>query len=148
MNTTEDFQTRYQRYQQALAQANSLNKTAVFDVLAAAGITEVAVTFNGEGDSGQIEDIVAHKGEHPYALPNVSVEIQQISWGSEKLDSRKMALREAIDHLCYDVLAQEHEGWENNDGACGDFAFVVDDRRIELDFNARFTDSIHFSHSF
>ena len=39
------------------------NKTALFDALAAAGITSVLVHFDGSGDSGQIEDIDATAGE-------------------------------------------------------------------------------------
>jgi hypothetical protein len=35
------------------------NKTALFDALAAAGITHVAVNFDGYGDSGQIEHVEA-----------------------------------------------------------------------------------------
>ena len=33
---------------------NQLNKTSLFDVLVAAGITEVTVTFDGYGDNGQV----------------------------------------------------------------------------------------------
>ena len=148
MKTAEDFETRHQRFQQALAQANKQNKAAVFDALSAAGITTVNVTFDGEGDSGQIQDITAYRDEHPYGLPNVSIEVQQVNWGTDKLDGSPMALREAIDHLCYDFLGQEHEGWENNDGAFGDFAFDVATREIRLEFNARFIDSTFFNHTF
>ncbi len=35
------------------------NKTALFDALATANITAVVVTFDGYGDSGQIENIEA-----------------------------------------------------------------------------------------
>ena len=45
------------------------NKTALFDALAAAGITTVIVNFDGCGDSGQIEMIEARAGDddHPAA---------------------------------------------------------------------------------
>ena len=148
MNSTEDFETRHQRFQQALAQANKQNKAAVFDALSAAGITTVNVTFDGEGDSGQIQDITAYRDEHPYGLPNISIEVQQVDWGTDKLDGHPMGMREAIDHLCYDFLGQEHEGWENNDGAFGEFTFDVAAREIRLEFNARFSDSTLFTHTF
>ena len=145
MSSTEDFETRHQQFQQALAQANKQNKAAVFDALSAAGITTVNVTFDGEGDSGQIQDITAYRDEHPYGLPNVSIQVQQVAWGTDKLDGSPMGMREAIDHLCYDFLGQEHDGWENNDGAFRRIHFRCRRRaRFELEFNGRFTDSTPF----
>ncbi|MEQ1518940.1 MAG: DUF6878 family protein, partial [Usitatibacteraceae bacterium] len=37
-------------------------------------------------------------------------------------------------------------GWENNDGAYGEFTFTVSDQSIALDYNERFTSSEHFAH--
>jgi hypothetical protein len=53
-----------------------------------------------------------------------------------------MPLPEAAEELCYGYLEQEHGGWENNDGGQGEFTFNVAERRIELDFNARLSDSV------
>ena len=39
-----------------------------------------------------------------------------------------------------DYLQQEHDGWEINDGSYGEFTIIVAKRKIELHFNARFTD--------
>ena len=105
----------------------------------------VNVTFDGEGDSGQIENITA---DDCAEVPQIPLELQQPSWGTGKLDSIQTTLRESIETLCYDFLSQEQGGWENNDGAYGEFTFHVAERRVELDFNARFTDTTHFSHSF
>lgn len=44
------------------------NKTALFDALAAANITVVVVTFDGYGDSGQIENIEAKAGDEIVTL--------------------------------------------------------------------------------
>jgi hypothetical protein len=148
MSDTDDFATSYQNQQKAIAEANVINKTAVFDALAAAGITRVTVSFDGEGDSGQIEEITAYAGDNPHPLPDVEIQIRQVSWGSSELDSSRSPLRDAIETLCYDFLSQEQGGWENNDGAFGEFTFQVAERGIELDFNARFTDCTHFSHTF
>ena len=41
------------------------------------------------------------------------------------------------------ILEQEQGGWENNDGAFGEFTFDVAERTIELEFNGRFTDIRH-----
>jgi len=59
-----------------------------------------------------------------------------------------IALREAIETACYDFLTQEHAGWENNDGAYGEFTIDVAERKIELECNVRFCDSTCFTHTF
>src|SRR6202161_2098012 len=58
------------------------NKTALFDALAAAGITTVVVTFDGCGDSGQIEMIEARAGDDVIPLPTVQIEIASAFLGS------------------------------------------------------------------
>jgi hypothetical protein len=145
MSDTHDIMASYQNHQKALAEANGLNKSAVFDALAAAGIATVNVTFDGEGDSGQIDNIMADDSP---TIPQVQIELQQTAWGTGKLDSTQSTLRDAIERLCYDFLEQQQGGWENNDGAYGEFIFDVAQRSIELEFNARFSDSILFNHNF
>jgi len=145
MSDVNDFAALYRNHQKATAEANIINKGAVFDALAAAEIASVLVEFDGEGDSGQIEYICADDSAE---IPHISIEMQQVAWGTGKRDSVQTTLREAIEKLCYDFLDQEHGGWENNDGAYGEFTFNVAEREIDLDFNARFSDSTHFSHSF
>ena len=53
MIDADDFNRKLKQHRAAVAKANALNKAAVFDVLSAAGITQIDVTFDGEGDSGQ-----------------------------------------------------------------------------------------------
>jgi hypothetical protein len=148
MNDSNTVMETFLAHTKALAEANTLNKTAVFAALTAASITQVTVTFDGGGDSGQIQDVFALAGEAVSEIPNTQVEIQRASWNTGKLDSAKIALRDAIEELCFDYLSQEHGGWENNDGGQGDFTFHVDDHRIELDFNQFFTESTNHSHTF
>jgi hypothetical protein len=50
-------------------------------------------------------------------------------WKDEVEEGAK--LHEAIDTLCYDYLEGSHGGWENNDGAFGEFHFDVDQRRVD-----------------
>jgi hypothetical protein len=135
----------YELHQQAVAQVNAINKSAVFDALTTAGIAIVNVTFDGEGDSGQIDNITA---DDAAAIPQIHIELQRTVWGSGKLDSIQNTLHDAIETLCYDYLSQEQGGWENNDGAFGEFIFHVAERRIELEFNSRFSDSTLFNYSF
>jgi hypothetical protein len=138
----------YQRYTRALAQANRMNKDTLFDALAQTAITVVSVEFDGEGDEGQIGEMTAHAGDGAVPLPELPVTLHHANNSIVRLDSRQTTLREAIETLCYGYLEQQHSGWENNDGAYGEFTFDVASRRIDLEFNARFTDSTLFNHSF
>jgi hypothetical protein len=124
------------------------NKAVLCDALAQAGITSVEVTFDGYGDSGQIEDITAKAGDSPVALPAVSIEIAHIFWGSPDITRTVHPLKDAIEQLAYDFLEQTHGGWENNDGAYGDITFDVAEQTITLDYNERYTSSENYTHTF
>jgi hypothetical protein len=124
------------------------NKTALFDALAAAGITTVLVNFDGCGDTGQIEMIEAKAGDDVIPLPTVQIEIASAVWGSATIDHQTRPLEEAIEILVYDVLNQKHGGWENNDGAYGEYTFDVAERTITLDYNERHMESDHSTHAF
>jgi hypothetical protein len=50
--------------------------------------------------------------------------------------------------LAYSFLRQTHEGWENNDGAFGDFTFDVAERSITLEYNERYTETNYSEHVF
>jgi hypothetical protein len=124
------------------------NKTSLFDALAAAGITTVIVNFDGCGDSGQIEMIEAKAGDDVIPLPTVQIEIASAVWGSATIDRQTRPLEEAIEILVYDVLNQKHGGWENNDGAYGEYTFDVAERTNTLDYNERHMESDHSMHVF
>jgi hypothetical protein len=129
------------------------NKAAVMATLAAAGITSVVVEFDGCGDEGQIESIVATSGEVTVQLPGGCVAIVDpddegtTSSDEEAAESDgDTPLTEAIETLCYDLLEQEHNGWVNNEGAYGTFTFTVADGSIDLDFTQR--SSENYEHRF
>jgi hypothetical protein len=148
MADADNFDKRYKQYEEAQNKANELNKAAVFDVLAESGIQYVSVDFEGEGDDGQIEEVNASKNDQPVAMPESSLPFHVVAWGSETITSTTTPLSEAIERLCYDYLSQEHGGWENNDGGYGNFTFDVAARTINLDFNARYSDSTRHYHTF
>lgn len=124
------------------------NKAALFDALAEAGITAVEVTFDGYGDSGQIEDIAARAGDKHVALPAVSVEVAHAEWGSPDIVRVTHPMRQAIEQLAYDFLRETHSGWENKEGAYGDFYFDVAERTITLNYNERIETSEYTQHVF
>lgn len=122
------------------------NKTALFDALAAASITTVLVTFDGCGDSGQIEGIDATRDQQPAELPVVEIEVAKPLWDGSGIDRRIMPLTEAIETLAYAFLEDTHGGWENNEGAYGEFTFDVAARSIQLDYNERIETSEYSGH--
>lgn len=112
-------------------------KTSLFDLLEAQGIVLVTVTFDGCGDSGQIEDILAFDEHGEVAVPEDKL-------ASAKVDSQAVTgtddgepVKDVIETLAYDLLQSEHGGWENNEGAYGEFRFDVADRTITLGCNIR-----------
>jgi hypothetical protein len=143
-----DFSLKFALHNKAVAKTNELNKTVLFDAIAVLGVTVITVDFDGEGDSGQINSVAAFVNDQPFPLPKTMLTIHCSSWGSEELITREVSLDEAVEEICYGYLSQAHGGWENNEGAYGEFTLTVSDRTIELDFNMRFSDSTHFSHTF
>ncbi len=148
MTDPNDVFVKYENHAKALKEANALNKAAVFDALAAPGITHVYVSFDGEGDSGQINDIAAYKGNELVPLPDQKVTLQSVSRSDNTLQAEEQSLCDAIESLCYDCLQQKHGGWEINGGAFGSFTLDVETRQIHLEFNARFIDFTTSSHAF
>jgi hypothetical protein len=56
--------------------------------------------------------------------------------------------KDAIEKLVYDLLEQTYSGWEDNQGAYGDFLFDVSERTITLNFNERIETSEYTQHVF
>ena len=113
------------------AELFTLNKAALLNALALAGVTRVVVSFDGYGDSGQIENVEAQAGDDPVTTQGAAIEIA-----------------EAVESLAYAVLEKTHCGWENNDGAYGDVIFDVLEGAITLDYNERYTASENYTHTF
>ena len=116
--------------------------------MTAAGISHVTVTFDGEGDSGQIESVAAWSWETAVAFPAVEIPYAAITWDSPEVEMRQLSLEDVVEQLAYDFLSDTHGGWENNDGAYGEFCFDASARCIHLEFNERFTSSELFTHEF
>lgn len=113
------------------------NKDRLFDGLAAAGITQVTVTFDGAGDSGQIESIGAWSGETAVEFPATEIEYAALTSDDPEVEIRQLSLEDFVEQLAYDFLSDTHGGWENNDGAWGEFCFDAAARCIHLELNER-----------
>ena len=132
----------YKKERNVFAEAIRLNKAAVFEALAAAGITDVAVTFDGCGDSGQIQEMNAYISGTKVEIPKGPITIYEPSHigDEEPLETTENTLSQVLEALCYDCLGERHSGWEIDDGSFGDFTFNVATRVIHLEYNGRFTD--------
>ena len=130
------------------AELFNLNKGVLLDALASAGITHVVVTFDGYGDSGQIENVEVRSGDHAIPMPERTIETAEALWGQSEAELSIVTIATAVESLAYDVLERTHCGWENSDGAYGDITFDVAAHAITLDYNERYTATENYTHQF
>jgi len=142
-----EFLERYRAWETEAASFIPGNKDRLFTVLASAGVTRVVVTFDGQGDSGHIEDVTAFNGGAQIALPKTPVEIITRHYGADAPHVEVSPAAEAIETLAYHLLANTHGGWENNEGAFGEFVFDVEQGAISLEFNERYESSERYDHA-
>ena len=134
---------------QVAREVTPLNKTALFDALEEAGIQLVTVHFDGAGDSGQIESIDAFGVDSTSVeLPEGMIEIRSPLGDGSGVQTETMPVRDAIEKLAYDFLEEVHDGWENEDGAYGEFVFDVGERTIRLEYNERVMTTSYSVHDF
>lgn len=137
---------KYARIERIGAGAWPDKKAAVLKALVAAGITHVIVSFDGYGDSGQVESIEAKAAEAEKELPQTQVALRGVDYETEGFTTTELVLSEAIEHLVYDCLRRTHCGWENNEGAYGEVTFDVAEGTVTLDYNERYESSEYTQH--
>lgn len=130
------------------AELFTLNKAALLNALALASVTRVVVSFDGYGDSGQIENVQAQAGDDSVTMPAAAIEIAEAIWDQAEPKRSSVSIAAAVERLAYDVLERTHCGWENNDGAYGDIIFDIAEETITLDYNERYTASENHTHTF
>ena len=146
-----DIMRRHHDYEARAAELFPANKAALLKALGEQGIAKVLVRFDGAGDSGQIEEVTALDDdsiERPIPDAAVKVELQKIAFGDDAPQVVAETLTEAIDSLAYALLQSSHCGWENNEGAYGDFTFDVAAGLITLEYHERYETSELFTHEF
>jgi hypothetical protein len=143
-----DWELQNAAYETLKAELFALNKVAFFDAITPLGVIQVVVTFDGYGDSGQIENIEIRGGGDPIPEPTVIIEFAEAEWGQAEPSRSSVSIASAAERLTYDVLERTHSGWENSDGAYGDVTFDVGAREITLDYNERYTSSENYVHTF
>lgn len=143
-----DWETKAAAQAKLDAELFTLNKTVLLNALALAGVTRIVVSFDGYGDSGQIENVEVQAGDDSVTMPGAAIEIGDASWDQPEPKRSSVTIAEAVERLAYDVLERTHCGWENNDGAYGDVLFDVAEGAITLDYNERYTASENYTHAF
>jgi hypothetical protein len=143
-----DYDAQSALYNRLADETTTRNKATVFDALAKVGIVIVTISFDGCGDSGQVEDVQANTQDELAALPSDQIEYEHIRWGETEPTRNSCSLRDALEDLAFHYLSTAHDGWENGDGAYGEFTFDTAARSITLAYNERFTDSIYSEHEF
>ena len=145
----DDVMARWARREAQEAQLLPVNKTNIFAILAAAGMAMVLIRFDGSGDSGQIEEMEARDAKG-ISLPitDTPVNMLVLPWGEDIPKSQTVPLGQAVENITYHLLGSAHPGWENGDGAFGEFTFDVAAGTIRLDHYDRYTATEEFTHHF
>lgn len=148
--TSADFAAYEAKCAAAKARAEEIlpaNKVVLFDALARAGIETVVVCFDGAGDSGQIESIAGFgDGDTEITLPDEMLALSEVEFDTATVKTVTHGIRATIERTAYDFLEETHSGWEDGEGAYGEFTFSVADRSIRLEYSERYTetnDSVH-----
>lgn len=130
----------------SLSKIMDANKEILFDILKSKKIKNFTVRFEGSGDSGQIEEI-----DLPGKVLGFIVEGAKLSQGitaSGHIYKNDPSVEDIVDTMCCEVLEQLHEGWENGDGAYGEFLFDTNERTVNLSFNERYVETQLYEHEF
>ena len=82
------------------------------------------------------------------ALPEQAITIKDVDFTAGQIFEASTPVKEYLERLAYDLLEQEHSGWEDGDGAYGEFRFTVDGQTITLEYNERYIETNYFEHQF
>ena len=123
------------------------NAKLLFDTLEETRVASIEVTFDGCGDSGQIDEVVYedHRGKEvsePTLVVKGSFTGKHHEWDDKKkafveVGGSEGKVRDIIEQVCYDKLEASHGGWEINGGSYGTFHFDILNRKVNLEFNER-----------
>jgi hypothetical protein len=112
-----------------LYEVHQKNKTALMQLMAEHKITKFVASFDGSGDSGQIEDIELYSGETKLDsdLLDISAEVtttRQI-WNPETkwvlhTNVERKYIRDLVEEVAWTPLEDRFGGWEINEGAYGE----------------------------
>ncbi len=138
----------------SLLPAIQQNITTICTALKEQNITSVEITFEGSGDSGEVESITLQHSDGVLSdaadLKSDSIMFVDQIW-NRKCNQyvpqvQKKTLEEGLGQLTCDILQHTHSGWELNDGAYGTIDLTVEGNSLHLDYNERFTEITNSEH--
>jgi hypothetical protein len=125
------------------------NKEVLFDTLAAAGIDYVTIGFDGSGDSGQFDAPMGFDAENrEVVIPTGDITVKSVDFDTGAVSEVTVTVGDYIVTMAYDFLEETHDGWEDGEGAHGEFRFLLSDRTITLDCSERYIEYNHYEHEF
>jgi hypothetical protein len=105
------------------------------------GVTHLTVSYDGEGDEGQIESIAA------FRVPNGSQPDDRTFIDPaglfENADAQGVSLADVADNLTWSILGRLYDDFEINSGAFGELQIDVAKETFTLAHNIRVMDSIN-----
>jgi len=125
------------------------NKATILTAMRDQQIKKVVVSYSGYGDSGCIDSIHAGRDDEAEAVNLSAIAVVVVatsslfvdgSWRENKCE-KTMTFHEALEEFAYDWLEANHGGWENNDGADGEFIFDLEEGRVFITHNSHYTET-------
>jgi hypothetical protein len=118
------FSSSLQQYYLERLENARKNLPLAAEQLKLAGVARVDIYYDGCGDSGQIEDVRYFDAERKWieSLPSITI------------------TEDAPRELFYDLLESRHAGWENNDGAFGEFEWGLIGNTLKHSHSERYTE--------
>lgn len=122
------------------------NKILLMDVLAAAGVEAVVISYEGQGDSGDMSSVEPYflapdeDMSQQARLEATSVETwcpENPPWEkftkAEDLKKKSVLLMDALKDFAFHTLEVHCPGWEVNQGSSGQVTLVLEDKHVLLE---------------
>ncbi len=144
-----DYEANYRTFEKLEKGLLPRNKEVLFEAFTAARIASVTVTFDGCGDSGQMEDMSAvDLNDMTVSIPEWTINTRRADFHGLTVKEEATTVEDFIETLCYDLLSKRQNGWENGDGAYGQIIFTTAQRAIRIEFHERYTETNYYEYDF
>ena len=108
------------------------------------GIATITISYHGHGDEGAIDGVTlagpaSQEGQPApeIAMPDMPCSTWTVPYRGDAF-AVETAFESALDDLGYELMAQNHAGWENGEGAFGEVIIDVEAGRATHDHNTRY----------
>jgi hypothetical protein len=143
------YEAKYARASQLRAEVLPYNKGVLFDALSVVEIAVVTIDFDGYGDSASFDEPAAFSDENAeISIPTAEITIKTVVFDTGIVEEVRVTIPEFLEGLVSDLLEETHSGWEDGDGAYGQFHFSLAERAITLEYNERYVESHYHEHEF